>query len=516
VIRLAAVLFAALAAWPLRAPAVDVLTYHNDNLRSGWNNAETTLTPALVAGGSVKPLFARALDGLAYAQPLVATAEPTAGGTRDLVVVGTDRDTMVALDAHSGAVVWSRSLIPAGEAIVTTAFTGCINMEHAGISGTPVIDRTRDAVYVVTETLTQTSPAHIVFRLYALALGTGANKLAPKVIDGEVRGARGQIPFLADFQQQRVALTLANNRVYVAFGSTCDYNGNHYHGWLFAYDPDSLAQLGIFMDSPVADKNGNFEGGIWMSGNGATVDAHGNLLFVTGNGTFDRQTAFGDSAVKVAPDLSRVLDYFTPNTVASDNASDADFGSGGLLLLPEIAGQPSIAFGDGKDGILTMLDQNRLGHYVPGGPDNVLAELSLGSVWSSPAYFHGPSAEVIYTTGGPLYEVQVTRKPAHLRIVAQTNEYFPMNNGNGETPSVSSNGNDPASAIVWIVSWQSNGTLHLVAYAGDDLSHTIFDAPIGPWHFHQTNSIQVPTVANGIVYVAGYRELYAFAPITGR
>ncbi len=505
-----AALLALCAALPARTLAVDVLTYHNDNLRSGWNSAETALTPKTVAAG-MKPLFVRELDGIAYGQPLVATAEATVKGTRDIVIVATGNDSISAYDAHDGDVIWTRSLIPKGETVVTPQFTGCINMLRAGVSGTPVIDRTRDAVYVVAESLTPAgSSQHITFRLFSVALGTGLNRTAPMTIYGEARGTNGRIRFLGDYQQQRAALVLANNRVYVGFGSTCDFNGNDYHGWLFAYDPDSLKQLATFMDSPSPDQYGNFMGGIWMSGNGAAVDARGNLLFITGNGTFDGRASLGDSVVKLTPDLSRVIDYFTPYTVGSDNASDSDFGSGGLLLFPDLAGEPSVAFGQGKDGILTMLDQHQLGRFHSGGPDHALAELSLGSTWASPAYFAGPQDEFVFTTGGPLYAVQVLRSPARMRVIAQSNEQFPMNNGNGETPSISSNGKSRASAIVWIVWWQSDRTLQLLAYPAFNLSQPIFQAPLGAWRFQQTNSIQVPTIANGNVYVNGYRRLFAF------
>jgi hypothetical protein len=504
-------LFALCAVLPARALAVDVLTYHNDNLRSGWNDAETALTPTAVTAG-MKTLFVRDLGGLGYGQPLVVTAEATAKGTRDLVIVANDGDAVTAFDAHSGSVVWTRSLIPSGEVIVTPNVTGCINMLRAGISGTPVIDRTRDALYVVAETLApKGSSQHIAFRLYSLSLATGNNKRPPVPVNGQAQGASGRITFMGDYQQQRTALVLANNRVYVGFGSACDFNGNLYHGWLFAYDPDSLKQLATFMDTPSPDQNGNFMGGIWTSGNGATVDAHGNLLLVIGNGTFDGRGSFGDSVVKLAPDLSRVIDYFTPYTVSSDNDADADFGSGGLMLFPERAGSPSVAFGQGKDGILTMLDQYRLGHFTPGGPDRALAELTLGGVWSSPAYFADSKHEYVFTTGGPMFAVQVTRKPARMHVVAQTNEQFYMNNGTGETPSISSNGGDQSSAIVWIVNWQPSArALNLLAYSAFDLSHPIFQAPLGPWHFQQTNSIQVPTIANGNVYVVGYRKLIAY------
>jgi hypothetical protein len=98
-----------------------------------------------------------------------------------------------------------------------------------------------------------------------------------------------------------------------------------------------------------------------------------------------------------------------------------------------------------------------------------------------------------------------------MRVAAQTHEQFYMNNGTGETPSISSNGSDKTSAIVWIVNWQlGTRSLSLLAYSAFDLSHPIFEAPLGAWRFQQTNSIQVPTVANGIVYVVGYRKLVAY------
>ena len=43
-----------------------------------------------------------------------------------------------------------------------------------------------------------------------------------------------------------------------------------------------------------------------------------------------------------------------------------------------------------------------------------------------------------------------------------------------------------------------------------NLAQPIFQAQLGPWRFSQTNSIQVPTIANGRVYVAGFHGLYAF------
>ncbi len=494
-------------AWALPAQAVDYLTYHGDTLRSGWNSQETALTPATVGSAKFHRLFAAALDAVTFGQPLVATNESTPSGTHDLVVVATMLNTLYAFDAHSGHVVWRRRVSVHGRPAVPAAFTGCPIAKTYGITGTPVIDRANDAIYVVGVVLEGPASAkHMHYYLHAVSLSTGAELRKPVLIQGSTNGPSGSEPFIADVQTQRPGLVEANGNIYVTFGSICDYNANLYHGWIFAYDENTFALNGIYNATP-ALSSGTYYGGIWMNGDAPAVDPlDGSLIFIVGNGTFDNSTSFGDSAVRVAPNLSSVVDYFTPYTVNSDNAYDADFGSGGIMLLPD---NPSsslhLAVGQGKDGILTLMNREHLGGYTPGGPDNVLAELSLGGVWSSPAYFADSSGnEHVYTTGGPLYDVAVTRSPAGMTVTQATQQGFPQDNGNGATPTVSSNGGDPTSAIVWIVQTEpgtSTEVLTLYAYAASNLSTPIYHAPLGTWQW--ANSYRVPTIANGIVYVPG-------------
>lgn len=505
----AAAALVAVFAWPTPSLAIDVLTYHYNNLRTGWNASETMLTPAAVGSAALQLAFDVKIAGLSFTQPLIATAERTARGRHDLVIVGTGQDMLYAFNAESGRPIWRVSLAPPGTSAVPQSFTGCPNLPTAGITSTPVIDRTLDTVFVVAETLEGSSQQTIHFRLHAIALGTGKDRQTP--VDVAATAGTG-LTFDPQVQTQRPALTEANGQIYVTFGGSCDYNAALYHGWVLAYNTSSLALAGVFVDTPVADRLGNFQGGIWMSGNGPAVDGLGNLFLLSGNGSFDGKRSFGDSAIALPPSLSRVLDFFTPDTVNSDNANDADFGSGGLMLFPDLpkssGGGDPLAAGQGKDGVLTLMDRLHLGGFHP-GKDRVLAELSLGGVWSSPAYFDDTSAgEFMFVTGGPLYAVHVVRRPVSMTVTAQTSDQFPMDNGNGATATISSNGPNISTAVIWIVQW-SNGEIQLLAYPASNLSQHIFAYPLGRWVFTQVNNTMIPTVANGYVYVAGANHLVA-------
>src|SRR5262245_57554871 len=59
-----------------RCIATDVLTYHNDNARTGWNPNEVMLTPANVNPNTFGLLFNLIVDGNVDAQPLYVSNAP--------------------------------------------------------------------------------------------------------------------------------------------------------------------------------------------------------------------------------------------------------------------------------------------------------------------------------------------------------------------------------------------------------------------------------------------------------
>src|SRR6185312_1432621 len=123
---------------PPSSSAVNVLTWHMDNARTGLNNQETTLTPAHVKSGSFGKLFSYLVDGYLYAQPLYVSDLSIAGVKHNVVFAATENDSVYAFDADhfgDGSPLWKTSLLQPGE----TPQPGGNPKPWIGITSTPVI-----------------------------------------------------------------------------------------------------------------------------------------------------------------------------------------------------------------------------------------------------------------------------------------------------------------------------------------------------------------------------------------
>lgn len=498
-----------------------VTTYHYDNYRTGWNSNETTLTPTNVNSSTFGLLKSVPLNDQVDAQPLYMPAvNITAGqfpGTHDVVYVATESNTVYAVDAESGTVLLNPNF---GRPIRYPL--GCGNNgPNVGVNSTPVIDPTTNTLYVMVYTTLNGSPAYY---LHALDLGSLTDKVAPQLVAASHTLSNGStFNFNATYQRQRPGLLLANGNVYAGFGSFCDFNANLSRGWLLGWQTGALTPLAAnqLNDTQATSPDSFFLSSIWMSGFGLAADDSGNILVVTGNSdysgtTYDGVTNLQESVLKISPDLSLVLDLFTPSNWSGLDQGDEDFGSGGVMVLPDQQGTyPHLAVATGKYGTMYFMNEDNLGGYSS-QKNNVLGSYVVGGCWCGPSYFvASDSVARVVSSGGSTVEVwKLQTSPT----TALTLVNHSLNIAGGQDPgfftSISSNGN--SDAIVWALSRpesQTDSAVFLYAFnpvVGGGGMKALFKARAGAWPNVGGNSNLVPVVANGEVFVTSDKQLQIF------
>jgi len=499
---------------------VDVVTYHYDNLRSGQNSKETMLTPANVTSAKFGLLGSLGVDGKVDAQPLYLSGVSIPNqGTKNVLYVVTEHDTVYAFDADSvngstNTKLWSTSMLGAGETPSDDRGCGQVTPE-IGITATPVIDRARNAIYVVAMSKSGSSYFH---RIHALNLATGAELFGgPTLITATFPGSganssNGQVSFDAKQYKERPGLLQIGGTIYTTWSSHCDIAP--YTSWVMSYNADTLAQVNVLNLVP----NGN-DGAIWMSGAAPAADSAGNIYFIIGNGDFgttlrtDGLPANGNCGNCFAKISStspmQLLDYFATNNTVMQSGSDTDFGSGGPLLLPDMVDGSGatrhLAVGSGKDTIIFVLDRDSMGKFNS-GTNSIYQQISgqlAGGVFSKPSYFN---RNVYYGAVGdsikafPISAAKLATTPS-----SHTSQTFPYP---GATPTISANGT--TAGIVWVVENGSSGVLH--AYDATNLGTELYNsnqAAAGRDHFAD-NKYVTPMVVNGKVFVGTPDSVAAF------
>ena len=522
-------LFAAMTLTVASAFATDVLTYHNDNARDGWNPNETVLTPSNVNSASFGLKFNLMVDGKVDAEPLyVSTNLVFTGGSlvgnRDLIVVATENDSVYVFDGNTGALYWHVLLLGSGE--TPSDDRGCPQVTpEIGITATPVIDRnngpagTRGTIYVVAMSKSAGSVYHQ--RLYALDLATGQEE---GVVDvnptypgsGPDSNGSGTVKFDPGQYKERCGLLLLNGIVYSAWSSHCDQNV--YSGWIIGYNENTLTQTTVLNVNPNGGASGNT---FWSSQCGPAADPNGNIYALTANGPFETTLVggfpsggdFGDSFLKLSTQGGlRVSDYFTPFNEATDAANDIDLASGGAVVLPDMIDASGatrhLAIGAGKDSNVYLVDRDNMGKFSSGG-NNIYQELAgalPGGEWATAAYFNG--AVYYGPVGGKLVKFTFSQARLGTTPSASTTTVFQYP---GVTPGVSSNGN--SSGIVWAYENPDTGSnlavLH--AYDASDL-HELYNSNQNPSRdqFGVANKFITPTVCNGKVLVGTTNSVGVF------
>jgi hypothetical protein len=346
--------------------------------------------------------------------------------------------------------------------------------------------------------------------LHALAITTGVEKFGgPKLIQASVPGkgaatSSGQIAFDPLHENPRASLLLVNGNVILTWASSCDVHP--YHGWVMAYDAETLAQKAVLNITPDGT-----EGGIWASDTGPAADSSGNVFVPTGNGTFDAASGgrdYGDSVLKLDSSSLAVVDYFTPFDQQKLSDDDADLGSSGPTLLPDQPGpHPHLLLQPTKGGLIYLIDRDRMGKFRRNG-NAILQQIDTRrggygamAYWNGHVFFAASNDHLRdYSLSGGL-----------LKYSVQSNTLF---DNPGATPAVSANG--ARNAIVWAISTRTwNGKERpavLYAYDATNISRAIYSSEENAPRDRASLATRfvVPVVVNGRVYFGTRDEVEVY------
>jgi outer membrane protein assembly factor BamB len=390
-----------------------------------------------------------ALDGALYGEPLVFGND---------VYVATENDTVYALSATTGHVVWKRHVARA----VPSSQLPCGDISpEVGVTGTPVIDGVRNEIFFVADEMVRGRPEHV---LVGLNTQSGALRLSRDVDPpGSVSVAL----------LQRTGVTLDKGRIIFGFG------GNYgdcaaYRGRVVSASETTGRASYFTVDSA----SGDSQGAVWMGGAAPAVDAKGNVWVSVGNGSVNQSgQRFDDSdSVLELTSSMRLRQYFAPSSWPQNNASDLDMSMAPALLS---TGQVVIA---GKSRIIYLLNGHRLGGI---GHQQLSLASGCGDDVDGGGAVNGTTVYLPCVAGTIALRVSATSPRLHILW------------------SASSGGGPPiiAAGLVWSIG--QNGTLYgLNPSTGTVHQQVTIGAPI--------NHFPTPSVGDGLLLAPSANRVVAF------
>ncbi|MGD0191620.1 MAG: hypothetical protein ABSD74_12835 [Rhizomicrobium sp.] len=476
----AAALVLLLTALPGIAAADDVVAYHNSITRQGTYTVKG-LTLSAAATMQLDTGFQGTISGHVYAQPLFWHPK----GGQAIVIVATESNSVYALNATTGAVVWQVQL---GSSVPLSELP-CGNINPDGITGTPVIDPDAGVLYLDALSNVNSAPKHL---LYALSLSTGSTLAGWPVDVGAGLSTLG-VTFSSATQGERSALQFYGGSLYVNYGGNYGDCGT-YNGTVIQVNPSSQAIVADWQTKA----NG---GGIWAQG-GAAGD--GKSVFVTtGNTMGASQWDGGEGIIRLDPGLAwptSPKDYFAPSDWQTLDDEDLDLG--GTEALPFDIGKEERVIAFGKDGNAYLTNRKNLG-----GIGGQLATLQVSNtvILTAPAILPGKEAAMVAFTnysgscGSGITMLNVTAEKKNPMSVAWCAGF----SGGGSPIITTSDGS--SNPIVWVTGAEGDNLLHgfnaqtgAVVFGGNN------QALSGLRHFGTIME------AEGRFYIAGDNAVYAF------
>jgi len=335
-------------ALPPSGIASPVLTRGNDNDRSYFYN-DTTLTVANVAAQGIRRYFSLYMEGDARGAEAQALIQPSVlcddGNVRDVILTTSMNNTVWAYDYNTSDILWVKKLgIPINGS--STIDLHSIN-DHWGLLSTGVIDPDTNTWYGVaweSPDGTYQNGAHFI---HSLNIANGNRVHAPIPLAGltyQPPNGGALQSWSAALRKQRSSLTLTkvNNvkTIFFAAGTVWEATTGS-AGWIVAFDvATNKIAAGLAMSA-------GYGAGVWMAGSGLSVDDNGDLLFETGNGSFDPTHGdYGESVCRVrytpasgvTPASLAVVDWWTPYTDAGREGEDPTLSTPINAMTAKLAG----------------------------------------------------------------------------------------------------------------------------------------------------------------------------------
>jgi len=481
---------------------VNVTQFHNHDSRDGLY-IDSAFTPGAAANLTRDLNFDGTIVGNVYAQPLYIEGGP---GGRAMIIASTESNNVYALDAIDGSVIWERNVGPP----VSAGDLCNPKFDPVGFTGTPVVDLASRALFLDAMT-TPDGGQTIKHLILSLNVDTGdINPGWPVDVDATV--SFNGINFTADIQQQRPALGIVSNILYVGYGSMRD--GCAYHGWL----------VGVPINNPLsvtawaaATGPGVHGGAIWGVGG---IASDGKNPFVTTGNTFNTGGNWdgGEAVIRFQPGpifSGDPADYWAPANWFSLDITDLDLGGSGPLLVDVPGATPShLVVALGKDGFAYLLDRDNLGGLSsPPIASEEVADTEIRQ--AAAAYTTDQGTYVAFRASGrtlSAFRITAANPPG---IVSA----WSVDRGSGGcgSPFVTST-DGTSNMIVWVAGTEdphdSTGDQRLHGYDGET-GAVVYNGG-GPSELmagtHRYNTTGI--AARGRIYVAGDNKVYAFVAPT--
>jgi hypothetical protein len=262
-----------------------------------------------------------------------------------------------------------------------------------------------------------------------------------------------------------------------------------------------------------------------MSGQGPSVDDAGNFYFSIGNGTVGNNgdptdpTNRGESLLKMTPDL-KLLDFFTPDDYQYLEDYDLDYGADGVLLIPNT----NLSLSGSKEAYLYVVENTNMGK-IANGNTNVIQMININAdnphpmrhIHGAPVYFkneQGNEYIYVWAENGWFKQIPFNRANSNFDENNQILSKLILPDGMpGGFMSVSSNGSQPNTGIVWVATpFTGNANQATVpgilrAFDANDITREIWNSNMNVNDtIGKFAKFVCPTVANGKVYMATFSK----------